>query len=77
MKHHLFRLFGAVGLAATVSAPLAAETVSQCQERVIANCADAMEDANVFERVALGVFCSGLLAGCSVRSVNVSLPAPT
>lgn len=77
MKHALFRLFGALAMATAVAAPLAAETVSECQERVIANCAEAMEDANLIERVALGAFCTGLLAGCSIRSVSVTLPAQT
>lgn len=77
MQQQLIRLVGALAMATVFAAPLAAETISECQERVIAHCAQAMEDANWAERIALGVFCTGRLAGCSIRQVNVNLPAQT
>lgn len=43
----------------------AAESVADCYERVTLLCADAMEDANWLERFAVGVICTGMLAGCA------------
>jgi hypothetical protein len=52
----------------TMSAqPLAAATVQDCYDYVITKCADAMEDANFVEKVAIGIVCSSMLAGCTVK----------
>lgn len=74
MKHHLFHLFGALVLSTALAAPLAAETIAECQERIIADCAEAMEDANWLEKWALGVFCTARMLACS--DINVKLEAP-
>ena len=70
----LFRVaLGALALSASFSAPLlAAETVSECQGRVIFECADALSDANWVEKVAIGVVCTGRLAGCGTINVVVN-----
>lgn len=46
-------------------APGYASTES-CYDKVIMDCANAMEDSRWYERFALGVICSGLLAGCAL-----------
>jgi hypothetical protein len=72
MKHMIRVPLAALALTASLSAPLLAEeTVSQCQDRVISDCAAALEDANWIEAVAIGVVCTGRLAGCSTVNVNV------
>jgi hypothetical protein len=72
MKHMLHGMVGALALTLSVSAPLLAEeTVSECQDRVIAECAAAMEDSNWAERVALGVVCSARLLGCSTINITI------
>lgn len=72
MKHLIRVPLAALALTASLSAPLLAdETVSECQDRVITDCAAALEDANWVEKVAIGVVCTGRLAGCS--TVNVSI----
>lgn len=65
MKHSIRVPLAALALTASLSTPLFAETVSQCQDRVIASCAEAMEDTNWAERVAVGILCAGRLVGCS------------
>lgn len=47
--------------------PLAAQTVQECYDYVIKTCSDAMEDSNFFERVAIGIVCSAMLAGCTAK----------
>lgn len=46
-----------------------AETVADCYEKVLKLCADAMEESNWFERFAVGVMCTGMLAGCNTQVV--------
>jgi hypothetical protein len=43
----------------------ASAQIRQCLRETIDDCADAMEGSNWFERWALGVFCSALLAACA------------
>ena len=38
-----------------------------CYDKVLRDCAEAMEDSNYIQRFALGVICSGMLAGCSTE----------
>lgn len=64
--------FGALALALVLAAPLAAETVSECQNRVIQDCARALEDSNWAEKIAVGVFCTARIAGCSAITLRVS-----
>lgn len=72
MQHIGRQSFGALALALTLAAPLAAETVSECQNRVIRECAAALEDSNWAEKIAVGVFCTGRIAGCSAITLKVT-----
>ena len=54
--------------ALTISAqPLAAKTVQECYDYVLKECSNAMSDANFIEKVAIGIICTSLLAGCTVK----------
>ena len=54
-----------VGAIASAGKPLAAETVADCYDKVLTKCADAMDGARWYEKVALGILCSAMLAGCN------------
>jgi hypothetical protein len=54
-----------VGAIASAGKPLAAETVADCYDKVLTKCADAMDGAKWYEKVALGILCSAMLAGCN------------
>lgn len=70
---HMFRVpLAALALTASLSAPLLADGVSDCQGQVISECADAMADSNWAERIVLGVVCSGRLAACGGISITIS-----
>jgi hypothetical protein len=58
-------LVATVAVIGATAQPVAAETVADCYNKVLTRCAAAMEDANFFERVAVGVFCAGMLLGCN------------
>lgn len=65
MIRHL-RTFGLVGvLSVAAAAPLAAETVSECYFRVIAECDEALANAKWWEKPAVGVLCAGMMGGCT------------
>ena len=49
-------------LSAAVAQPAAAQ--SDCFRDVLEDCAEAMDGARWYERFALGVICSGMLALC-------------
>lgn len=49
--------------------PLAAQTVAECYEKVLAMCSDAMDGAKWYEKFAIGLMCSGMLAGCNTQVV--------
>lgn len=52
----------------TMSAqPLAARTVQECYDYVLKECSNAMSDANFIEKVALGIICTSMLAGCTAK----------
>jgi hypothetical protein len=59
----------AVTALATAARPLAAQTVAECYEKVLTLCAEAMDGANAFEKFALGVVCTAMLAGCNTTVV--------
>lgn len=59
------------GMLAGSAAPLAAATVADCYEKVLTMCADAMDGAKWYEKVALSVTCSAMLIGCNA-TINVS-----
>lgn len=64
------RLIYSVMLAAglTLSAqPLAAATTQECYDYVLKECSNAMSDANFIEKVAIGIICTSMLAGCTVK----------
>jgi len=44
-----------------------AETVADCYDRVNWQCYQAMRDAKWYEKVAIGAYCSGMLAGCTTE----------
>ena len=54
-----------VGAIASAGQPVAATTVAECYEKVLTKCADAMDGARWYEKVALGILCSAMLAGCN------------
>lgn len=48
------------------TAPLAA---NDCYDYVIGLCDAAMAESNFIEKIAVGVFCAGMMAGCAGHSV--------
>ena len=57
-----------VGAIASAGKPLAAETVADCYEKVLDKCAYAMDGARWYEKVAIGILCSAMLAGCNTTA---------
>lgn len=53
----------------TSTQPLAATTVQDCYEKVLAWCVAAMEDANWLQKFAIGELCTGMLVGCTGANV--------
>ncbi len=75
MKQMIRVPLAALALTASLSAPLLAdETVTQCQNRVITECAATMEGENFATRVVLGIACTARIFGCSAIhfSINAS-----
>lgn len=73
MKQLIRVPLAALALTASLSAPLLAEeTITDCQNRIIFECAQAMEDSNWAERIALGIVCTGRIAGCSTVNVVIN-----
>jgi hypothetical protein len=50
-----------------------AETVQECTERVIRDCDRALADSNWFEKVAVGIVCSGMYLACGGVNVNIKI----
>ncbi len=63
----------ALTLLAANAAPLLAETVAECEARVIEECADALEESNWLEKVAVGIVCTARLAACQGVTVTVKV----
>jgi hypothetical protein len=61
----LKRIVAALALVAVIVAlaPLHAD-VADCYDRVLANCNAALDDASWWEKPAVGLLCTGMLAGC-------------
>lgn len=59
----------AITALATAARPLAAQTVAECYEKVLTLCAEAMDGAKWYEKVAVGVVCTAMLAGCNTTVV--------
>jgi hypothetical protein len=72
MKQMIRVPLAALALTASLSAPLLAETVTECQDRVIAECDAALADSNWIEKIAVGVVCVGRLAVCGGVSLTVN-----
>lgn len=72
MKQMIMRTVGALALSLTLVSPLAAQHQS-CVDTWIAYCDAALAEANYLEKVAIGIFCTGMLATCPVQSITVKL----
>jgi len=65
MLRHL-RTLGLIGaLSLSAASGSAAESVSDCYERVLERCDAALSNASWWEKPALGIMCTGLLGGCT------------
>lgn len=51
------------------ASPALGKGISDCYDSVLNMCGDAMEDANYLERFALGLVCTGMLAGCGFETL--------
>jgi hypothetical protein len=64
---------GALTLTFSTASPAMAETVQECTERVIRDCDRALADSNWFEKVAVGIVCSGMYLACGGVNVNIKI----
>lgn len=53
-------------LLAVAPVPAQANETSDCCRDVVSDCAGAMEGGRWYERFAVGVICTGMIAGCVV-----------
>ena len=44
-------------------------SVADCYERVLAMCNEALENAKWWEKPAIGLLCTGMLAGCAAEAL--------
>jgi hypothetical protein len=51
------------------ASPVFASETNDCYQEVLATCNDALEDASWWEKPAIGLFCTGMLAGCAFESL--------
>jgi hypothetical protein len=72
MKRMIMRTMGALVLSLTLVSPLAAED-SSCYDYWIKKCDHALEDANWAEKVAIGAYCTAMLASCSVKNITIKV----
>lgn len=72
MKQLIMRTMGALVLSLTLVSPLAAQD-EKCYDYWIKKCDAALSEANWLEQIAIGVYCSGMLASCSVKSVTIKI----
>lgn len=72
MKRMIMRTMGALVLSLTLVSPLAAQE-NDCIDKWIAYCDKALKDATLVEKVVIGVYCTGMLASCSVKTVNINV----
>jgi hypothetical protein len=63
-------LVASVAVIGATAQPVAARTVAECYNSVLKSCADAMDGARFYERVAIGILCSAMLVGCNT-SINL------
>ena len=52
-----------------IAAPALASETNDCYREVLFACADALEEASWWEKPAVGLFCTGMLAGCAFESI--------
>lgn len=72
MKQMIMRTMGALVLSLTLVSPLAAEDTA-CYDYWLKKCNHALEESNWLEKVAVGAYCSAMLASCSVKSVAITI----
>lgn len=70
MKRMIMRTMGALVLSLTLVSPLAAEDTA-CYDYWLFKCDAALKEANWAEKIAIGAYCTALLASCSVKTVVV------
>ena len=70
MSRHIRTGLLAMTLSLSVAVPASADPVSDCYNAVLDRCAEALEDARWYEKVAIGILCTGLLAGCTGKAVT-------
>ncbi|HSL69615.1 MAG TPA: hypothetical protein VK864_05195 [Longimicrobiales bacterium] len=64
-------VLAAVLAAGTAPASLAAaETISECYDRVLTDCTEALDGARWWEKPAIGAICTLMLAGCSSNGLQ-------
>ncbi len=68
-------ILATVGTAGLQSPVFAEGETERCVRSAIADCAEAMEDANWLERIALGVLCSSLISACLIDGAAQNLVA--
>ena len=71
MQQKIVRTMGALMLSLTLVSPLAAED-SSCYDYWLKKCNDALAESNWLEKVAVGAYCSAMLASCSVKTVTIT-----
>jgi len=51
------------------TSPLFAGPVEECYDEVLTLCDDALEDSAWWQKPAVGLFCTGMLAGCAFEAL--------
>jgi len=51
------------------ASPVFAGETNDCYDEVLSTCNDALEEASWWEKPAVGLFCTGMLAGCAFESI--------
>lgn len=72
MKQMIMRTMGALVLSLTLVSPLAADE-SDCIDYWLKKCDHALSESNWAEKIVIGVYCTGMLASCSVKSVTIKV----
>ncbi|MFH1763560.1 MAG: hypothetical protein ABIF09_05140 [Gemmatimonadota bacterium] len=58
---------------AAFQSPLFASDTTDCLEAVLELCEDALEASRWWEKPAVGVFCSLMMAACGVEAITLSI----
>jgi len=51
------------------TAPVVGDSISECYDKVLRHCNDALEESNYLEKMAVGLICTGMLAGCGFEAI--------